>query len=163
MKTTSIIAALILGIATIGQAEETKLPLIVDAPPQWSIDFKGDKGIQFFTVKRTEGEPALLMFSRWPAPGNKDQIPKYVESLAKGFLDQAKTNPKIKLESKEYKIEKIEGVEFSGEYTSFTVSNGHLQSMFMISDGDGIWSGQFTGSKERWSEALEILKKLKKS
>jgi hypothetical protein len=163
MKTTSIIAVLILMATTIAQAEEVKVPLIVDAPSQWSVDFKGDKGIQFFTVKRIEAEPALLMFSRWPAPGNKDQIPKLVETIAKGFLDQAKMNPVIQLESEEYKNEKIEGVEFSGEYVSFAVSTGILQTMFMLSDGDGIWNGQFTGSKERWIEALEILKKLKKS
>jgi hypothetical protein len=32
----------------------------------------------------------------------------------------------------------------------------------MIGDNEGIWNGQFTGTKERWAEALDILKKLKK-
>ena len=102
------------------------------------------------------------MFSRWPVPGNKDQIPELVESISKGFLKKAKANPNIKLSSEEYKIEKIEGVEFSGEYSSFTISNGHLQTIFMLSNGDGIWNGQFTGSKEGWNESLEILRKLRK-
>jgi hypothetical protein len=163
MKITVIITALILGVATLGKADEEKLPLMVDAPQEWSVDFKGDKGIQFFAIKRTEGEAGLLMFSLWPVPGNKDQIPQLVKSLAKTFLEQAKANPKITLENDGYKSEKIEGVEFSGEYVSFAISNGMLQTMFMISNGDGIWSGQFTGSMQGWSEALEILKKLKKS
>lgn len=161
MKTPLIIAALIFFATTIGKAEEAKLPLIVDVPPQWTVEFKGDKGIQFFTVTRTEAEPALLMFSRWPAPGNKDQIPNLVDSLGKRFLEHAKANPKIKLESEDYITGEIKGTVFSGKYASFTIFNGLLQTMFMISDGDGIWNGQFTGSKERWAEALEILRKLK--
>jgi hypothetical protein len=39
---------------------------------------------------------------------------------------------------------------------------GLYQTMFMLSDGDGIWNGQFSGSKERWTEAVQILKKLKR-
>ena len=163
MKTITIIAVLILGIATIGKAEDARSPLIIDAQPQWTVEFEGDKGIQFFTIARTEGEPAHMMFSRWPAPGNNDQIHKLVESIAKGFAEQAKLNPAIKLDSDQYVIEKIKGIEFSGEYASFQVSNGILQTIFMISNGDGIWSGQYSGSKERWIEAIDILKKIKKS
>ena len=44
----------------------------------------------------------------------------------------------------------------------FEIEGGVTQTMFMIGDAEGIWNGQFTGTKERWAEALSILKKLKK-
>jgi hypothetical protein len=34
--------------------------------------------------------------------------------------------------------------------------------MFMVSDGDGIWNGQFSGSETMWVEAKIILENLKR-
>ena len=143
-------------------AEEAKQALIVEAPPSWKVEFKGDKGMQFYTVTRKEGDTALLMFSRWPAPGNVKQIPELIEAMAKGFVGRAKDNKDIKLKTDKYKIEEIAGDTFSGSFVQFEVDGGFTQTMFMIGDTEGIWNGQFTGTKERWTEAVSILKKLKK-
>jgi len=45
----------------------------------------------------------------------------------------------------------------------FEIDGGLIQTMFMIGNTEGIWNGQFTGTKERWAEALSILKKLKEN
>ena len=144
-------------------AEAVKQALIVEAPATWKVEFKGDKGIQFYTVTRKEGETALLMFSRWPAPGNVKQIPEQIEAMAKGFVGLAKDNKDIKLKTEKYKVEEIAGDTFSGSFVQFEIEGGVTQTMFMIGDAEGIWSGQFTGTKEQWAEALSILKKLKKN
>lgn len=143
-------------------AQEVKQPLMVQAPPQWQVKYQGDNGIQFYSVN-IKGGGALLMFSRWPVPGGKDQIPALVDTLAKGFITTAKTNPDLKLQSYDYKTEPLVGDSFSGQFVTFTINDDLVQTMFMFSDGDGLWNGQFTGTKEKWIEALDILKKLKRN
>lgn len=162
MKT--ILAAIFLTSATALPlfAEVAKQSLIVEAPATWKVEFKGDKGMQFYTLTRKEGDTALLMFSRWPAPGNVKQIPEQIEAMAKGFVGIAKGNKDIKLKTDKYKIEKIAGDTFSGSFVQFEIDGGFTQTMFMLGDAEGIWNGQFTGTKERWAEAVSILKKLKK-
>lgn len=144
-------------------AEEAKQALIVEAPATWKIEFKGDKGMQFYSVTKKEGDTALLMFSRWPAPGNVNQIPDLIESMAKSFAKVAKDNKDFKLKTDQYNIEPIVGDTFSGRFVTFEVDGGIFQTMFMIGDDGEIWNGQFTGTKERWAEALSILKKVKKN
>jgi hypothetical protein len=102
------------------------------------------------------------MFSRSPVPGNVKQIPEQIETLAKSFAEAAKDSKDFKLKIDKYKIEEIAGDAFQGSFVQFEIEGGVTQTMFMIGDAEGIWNGQFTGTKERWAEALSILKKLKK-
>lgn len=144
-------------------AEEVKQALIVEAPTTWKVEFKGEKGMQFYTVTQKEGETALLMFFRSPVPGNVKQIPEQIEAMAKGFVGLAKDNKDIKLKADKCKIEEIAGDTFSGCFVQFEIDGGITQTMIMIGDTEGIWNGQFTGTKERWAEVVSILKKLKKN
>lgn len=144
-------------------AEEAKQALIVEVPATWKVEFKGDKGIQFYTVTRKERDTALLMFSRWPVPGNVNQIPEQIEAMAKGFVGLAKDKNGFKLKTDKYKIEEIAGDTFSGSFVQFEIDGGLIQTMFMVGDAEGIWNGQFSGTKERWAEAVSILKKLEKN
>lgn len=162
MKKTLAAICLISSAALPLLAEEAKQTLIVEAPATWKVEFKGDKGMQFYTVTRIDGDIALLMFSRWLAPGNVKQIPVQIEAMAQGFVGIAKDNKDIKLKTDKYKIEEIAGETFSGSFVQFEIEGGVTQTMFMIGDAEGIWNGQFTGTKERWAEALSILKNLKK-
>lgn len=164
MNLNSIIITILISLSTasFSLCAELKQTLVVEAPASWEVNYRGDNGIQFYTVTRKEGDTALLMFSRWPTSGNVAQIPEYIESLAKGFLSQVTKNEDLKLESAKYKIEELEGDVFSGKFVQFSMKGGIIQTMFMIGDSEGIWNGQFTGAKERWAEALEILKKIKK-
>ena len=144
-------------------AETTKQALIVEAPATWKVGYKGDSGMEFYTLTRKEGDTALLMFSRWPVPGNVKQIPEQIETMAKGFIGLAKGNTDIKLKTDKYRIEEIVGDTFSGRFVQFEIDGGVTQIMFMVGDAEGIWNGQFTGTKERWAEAVLILQKLKKN
>jgi hypothetical protein len=94
--------------------------------------------------------------------GNINQIPEQIEVMAKKFAERAKDNKGLKLNSKEYTIKEIAGDTFSGSFVQFEIEGGFTQTMFMIGDAEGIWNGQFRGTKESWSEALSLLKKLKK-
>ena len=62
-----------------------------------------------------------------------------------------------------WNIEEIAGDTFSGSFVKFEIDGGITQTMFMIGDTEGIWNGQFTGTKEGWTEAISILMKLKKN
>lgn len=156
-------AATILALSFIAStvAAEVKQALIVDVPDTWKVEFKGDQGIQFYSVTRKEGDTALLMFSRSPVYGNVSQIPEQIQVLANGFIAEAKGQEGLKLKRTDFKIGEIKGAAFSGKFVEFEVEGGFSQIMFMIGDNEGIWNGQFTGTKERWAEALQILKKLK--
>jgi hypothetical protein len=118
--------------------------------------------MQFYAVTRKEGDTPLLMFSKWPAPGNVKDIPEQIEAMAKGFAGMAKDNKDLKHKTDIYKIEEIVGDEFSGSFVEFEREGGVTLTMFMIGDAEGIWNGQFTGTKERWAEALVTLKSLKR-
>ncbi|HSH93579.1 MAG TPA: hypothetical protein VK968_05500, partial [Roseimicrobium sp.] len=139
MKLTTPIFFLCAIMSALAQSPGIKQALRVQASANWAVEYKGDQGVEFYTVTRKEGETALLMFSRWPVPGNKDQIPGLIDSMAKGFMTKAKEN-KLKLETTHYKIEKLQGDFYSGQFVVFKTQGGLVQTMFMISDGDGIWN-----------------------
>ena len=63
-------------------------PLVVSVNEKWAVDYK--KGSDFYSLTRTKSETALLMFSRWPAPGNRDQIPVYLDQTTEAFLEELK-------------------------------------------------------------------------
>ena len=156
-----ILSTLLSAFASIEVVAEENLPLKIGASAEWKVEYKGD-GVQFFTLTQVKGENQLLMISRWPAPGGKEQIPATIKMMADGFLAEVAKQKELKGVKKNYKIEKIEGVEYSGEAAVFEIEEGLRQTMFMISNGDGIWKGQFTGSAKVWEEAKVILKKIKK-
>jgi hypothetical protein len=149
-------------------AEEAQQALIVEAPATWTVKFRGDQGMQFYSVTRTESDPrsmadlTILIFARSPDSGNVNQIPEQIESLAKGSVELPNDNKNLKFKTDKYKIEEIAGDTFSGRFVQFERENGVTLTIFMIGDTEGIWKGQFTGTKERWTEALAILKSLKK-
>lgn len=144
-------------------AVSTQGPLVVEPPEGWTVKHKGGGGVDLYVVSGDVAEPAVLMLSRWPAGGGREKIPETLERMAGLFLREAKKNTDFRLESDEPVKGEIEGGEFSGEFVMFTISTGARQVMFLISDGEGMWNGQFTGREERWKDVLETLKKLRKS
>ncbi len=144
------------------RAEENEGPLRVTAPADWAVSYNGKNGIQFYAVIPQPKGQGVLMFSRWPASGGPEDIPRYVEDLAKRFAESAREK-KVGLDSMDYKVEPLTGEVFSGRQAVFPFGGGaKVQTMFMLSDGDGLWDGQFTGTKEQWAVAREILQKLRR-
>jgi len=140
-------------------AKETQ-PLKINNAEGWKIEYKGD-GLQFYSLSHKDSGFALLMFSRWAAPADKEQIPILIKQISEAFLREAEKK-KLTLLKKESRSEKIEGEQFSGEAAVFALKGGLHQTIFMVGDSEGIWNGQFTGSKEHWEKAKIILSKLQK-
>ena len=62
-----------------------------------------------------------------------------------------------------YSLERMVGDHFSGEAAIFKTWGGSLLVIFMISDGDGIWEGQYSGSETIWKKAKSILQNLRRA
>lgn len=140
-----------------------KGPLEIATPANWEVEVKGNERIPFYTVKHGNGNMGLLIFSRWPQRGNGGRIPALLDNMAKAFIAQAQASEGVKLESEEYKLEALDGGELSGQYVMFKAEGGVVVAMFMLSDGEAIWNGQFTGKIWEWPEAEGILKGMKKA
>jgi hypothetical protein len=139
-------------------------PLVVT--PQtadWTVKYQKDNNGESYTLVPPAGQNILLTFSRWPAPGDADQMPGFLDTMASKFADLAARNPKIKLDSPNYTSGEFIGYPFSGKYVEFTIKGGLKQVLFMFSEGNGIWNGQYIGPADGWTDAMEVLKSIKKS
>jgi hypothetical protein len=164
MKFLLSITVVFLSFGLSALAESEAGPFQVHAATGWSVKYQGDNGVQLYSITRPPQEGfILLMFSRKPGKGNREQIAEYIDYMAKGFPERVKKNPMLKLDSERYTKEEFKGDSFSGEFVVFTFANGAKQAMFMFGDSDEAWSGQYSGPSERWLEALEILKAIKKN
>ena len=160
----SKITATILTLLSLLPAFAEKLPqqLILETPEDWKVNFEGEKGIQFYTVTLKEDPSTILMLSRWPVRSTAQEIPELVNTLGEAFLDQAKENKDFELKTEKYKVKEIKGDNFFGNYVKFKIKGGIIQTMFMIGKEKDLWNGQFTGTEKQWTEALSIIKKIKK-
>lgn len=160
MKYITTILIIVLSIATPSLADLLSEPLNITVNDNWEVEYKG-KDIQFYSIKRIKGESALLMFHKWPSPGSTEQIPHFLKQIADGMLESIdQQNPNL-FQNDAYQKMLIKGEEFSGEAFIFVLQNALYHTIFMISDGNGIWNGQFSGSKSRWEEAVIILQQIK--
>jgi hypothetical protein len=107
------------------------------------------------------------MFNPWPLGGSSNDIPAMMKDLADRYTNHARKNPpKAKITSDIYHIQQFAGGQCHGSYVLFEDSEatyfGHIVStmFFMYVDGR-VWSGQFTGSRDEWDQALPVLKSLK--
>ena len=141
---------------------EIKQALAFELPPNWEVEYNGEKNIEFYNLQnKAPGNSSLLMFSRYPMAGGKALAKETMKNLASGFVDTVKKEGKITLESEEYDILEINGAEFSGYYTKFKIATGIVQTMFIIVSGTEMWQGQFTGDEVNWKSALSILSNIK--
>ena len=83
--------------------------------------------------------------------------------MADSFIETAKGNPNLQLKENKVKIEKIKGVEVEGEVAVFELKLEIFQTMFMFNDGAQTWNGQFTGSKEGWKKAKNLIEQITKA
>jgi hypothetical protein len=127
-------------------------------PFDWTMDYQGDGGIPLYAFHKPN---AVLMLSLWLPPCAPEEIPTILDSMAKGFLENIKEVDAVNLKFDDYTKGDFKGDSFSGHYIAFTLSIGIIQTMFMMSDGNEIWSGQYSGSTDQWPEALKILQSLR--
>jgi hypothetical protein len=102
--TKSLLPAVLLLLATgLAAHADSTGPLIVSPPnAQWTVKYKKDDHGETYTLVPPTGQDILLTFSRWPAPGNAQQMPGFLETMADKFADQAQRNPNIQLASTDY-------------------------------------------------------------
>lgn len=138
-----------------------RLPLNIDADPNWKIEFRGE-GVERFTLVRPSGECVFLMFSRRPALGGEGQISGLLKKMAEGVLETSKRGS-LKEVKQGYQAEEIGGLECSGEAVVFESGNGRQGTTFVTSNGDSLSNREFRGSAEMWVEAKRVLRRIKKS
>ncbi len=131
-------------------------PLKFNAGPEWEIQYKGD-GIDFFSFTRPKGENLIFTLNRWPAQGGSEQVPVYLRKIADGFSENISWFSLPGMSKEKYVIDPISGDVFSGEGAVFENFDKTLLVIVMVSDGDGIWQGQYSGSKAMWEEVKKLL------
>ncbi|MCX6900238.1 MAG: hypothetical protein NT105_16260 [Verrucomicrobia bacterium] len=140
-------------------------PLAMTLPEGWRLEYKGDNGVDFYSVTPAIASNGLLMFFKWPPPARPEEIPALVRKLADGFVKAAARTGKYKLTSKQYEVERLEGEHCTGNHAAFWFKSGtddQVQGIFMLNVDGQIWNGQFTGQSENWLQALRLLKTIKK-
>lgn len=149
----------------VGCSPTSKGPLSFQSPAGWKVEHQTPGGLHFYSMTAGTPDGGLLMFSQWPPPSRPEEIPALVQKLADGFLDQAKKSSEFTLATHEYHVEQFTGSQCQGSYAVFQTSSGGtnvLQTMFMMSVGDRVWNGQFTGPSNAWVQAIGVLKSVKK-
>ena len=160
----AIIAICLLPIGCSREVPAENEALVVKPPTGWHLEHQTAEGLDFYSLRTDSKDHALLMFSKWPPPSKPDEIPSIVQTLAEGFLDQAKESTEFSLVDERYEIEQFSGDHCKGSYAVFRIETADthtVQTMFMMSVDGQIWNGQFTGPSERWIEALKLLTTIK--
>ena len=122
-------------------------------------------GVHFYSIKwKLKNEmTSVFMISKWPVDMPASEMAPSVQKIAEDTFAETKANGKSKIE----KDAKIQYSEISEEFVSGNVAyfehtseRGYqrILSVHMVSDGDVIWNGQFSGSKELFKEAMNIFK-----
>ena len=122
-------------------------------------------GVHFYSIKWKRGNEmtSVFMISKWPVDMSTSEMAPSVQKIAENTFAATKANGKSKIEDDA----KIQYSEISEEFVSGNVAyfehtseRGYqrILSIHMVSDGDVIWNGQFSGSEELFEEAMNIFK-----
>jgi hypothetical protein len=139
-------------------------PLIVKAPPEWSIEFDE---MPVYKIKKDGNSASMLLLSR--AVNLKAQkavkdprqfTAESIEMTAKSISEKFKNDPSMKGIDQTYSIETVEGDIFKGSMARFKGPMG-VQIYLAVTDGKETWSGSFMGPESDWKDVLTILLTLK--
>ena len=125
-------------------------------------------GVHFYSIKwKLKNEmSSVFMISKWPNEMSTSEMAPSVQEIIENTFAVTKAQGKSKIEDDT----KIQYSEISEEFVSGNVAyfehtseRGYqrILSVHMISDGDVIWQGLFSGSKELFKEAMNIFKTMK--
>ena len=129
-----------------------------------------ENGVHFYSIKwKRENEmTSVFMVSKWPTQMSTSEMHSTVKEIIEGTFATIKAHGKSKIEDDA----KIQYSEISEEFVSGNVAYfehtsereyRRVQSVHMVSDGDVIWNGQFSGSEELFQEAMNIFKTMEPS
>ena len=140
--------------------------LKIDAPK--GSTFKDEvmkNGVHFYSIKwKLKNEmTSVFSISKWPKEMSTSEMAPSVKEIIENTLAVTKVQGKSKIEDDvEIQYSEISEKFVSGNVACFEHTskrgNRRVQSIHMVLDGDVIWSGQFSGSKELFKEAMNIFK-----
>ena len=140
--------------------------LKIDAPEGSLFEDKVmENGVHFYSIKwkRKNEMDSVFMISKWPNEMPTSKMPSTVQEIIEGTL--VTLNEAIDSEVRD--SSKVIYTEISEEFVSGNLAyfehtskkgNRRVQSVHMVSDGDVIWNGQFSGSKELFQVAMDVFK-----
>ena len=140
--------------------------LKIDAPDGSTLQDEIMKNcVHFYSIKwkRKNEMPSVFMISKWPNEMSTSEMPSTVQKIIEGTFASVKAMGGSLIEENA----KVQYEEISEEFVSGNVAyfehtskrgNRRVQSVHMVSDGDVIWNGQFSGSEELFQEAMNIFK-----
>ena len=140
--------------------------LKIDAPDGSIFEDKVmENGVHFYSIKwkRKNEMPSVFMISKWPNEMSTSEMPSTVQKIIEGTFASIKASGGSLIEENA----KVQYAEISEKFVSGNVAyfehtskrgNRRVQSVHMVSDGDVIWNGQFSGSEELFQEAMNIFK-----
>ncbi len=140
--------------------------LKIDAPEGSIFEDKVmENGVHFYSIKwkRKNEMASVFMISKWPNKMSTSEMPSTVEKIIEGtFASIKKTGGSVIEDDAKVHYAEISEKFVSGNLAYFEHTskrgNQRVQSVHMVSDGDVIWNGQFSGSKELFNEAMDIFK-----
>ena len=159
MKPFSFVVLALFLVTGCSRVKPTEGPLQITTPAGYAVKYQIAEGKDFYYIsnKRT-CHMALLFLPNVP----EAKIPSRVDGYVKSFLACGVDHPDLKPESDVPVKGDIVGESYKGSYAEFTLHGGSKSVFFMISNGTGVWQGQFDGPEEGWGNAMEILKDMKK-
>ena len=165
MKYLALSSLLFTLVSCFGNKNESVV-LKIDTP-EWAIfdDNVMENWVHFYSIKwkRKNEMTSVFMISKWPNEMSASKMPSTVQKIIKGTFESVKKSDGSVIEEDA----KIQYEEISEKFVSGNVAyfehtskrrNQRIQSVHMVSDGDVIWNGQFSGSKELFKEAMNIFK-----
>ena len=124
-----------------------------------------EEGVHFYSIewKRKNEMSSVFMISKWPNEMPASKMPSTVQKIIKVTFESAKkSDGSVIEEDAKIQYEEISEKFVFGNVAYFEATskrgNRRVQSIHMVSDGDVIWNGQFSGSKELFQEAMNIFK-----
>ncbi len=155
----------VMGFILAGCSPGGEGPVSFQSPADWKVEWKKNGKIDSCALTTPTAGQGLLMFAPWPPRNRPEEIPSLVEKLANQFKRQAGMSSGFQLASDEYNIVPFSGAHCQGRYATFRINSGPadiLQAMFLMDIDGQLWSGQFTGTTESWTQALSVLKSIRR-
>jgi hypothetical protein len=165
MKYLALSSLLFTLVSCFGNKNESGV-LKIDTPEGAIFEHKVmENGVHFYSIKwkRKNEMTSVFMISKWPNEMSASKMPSTVQKIIKGTFESVKKSDGSVIEDDA----KIQYSEISEEFVFGNVAyfdhnikrgNQRIQSVHMVSDGDVIWNGQFSGSEELFEEAMNIFK-----
>jgi len=165
MKNSALFSFIFMLVSCSGNKNEFGV-LKIDAPDGSTLQDEIMKnGVHFYSIKwkRKNEMPSVFMISKWTNEMSTSEMPSTVQKIIEGTFESVKkSDGSVIEEDAKVQYEEISEKFVSGNVAYFEHTskrgNRRVQSVHMVSDGDVIWNGQFSGSKELFQEAMNIFK-----